>query len=85
MSRKSITVDAETKARHEDLKREDETWDEFEQRAADALEALEAQDDGVNADCGQVPDDVLTEDHLSDIQTLTETAVEQALSGAMRR
>ncbi|GGO03558.1 DUF7557 family protein [Haloarcula pellucida] len=85
MSRKSITVDAETKARHEDLKREDETWDEFENRLADALEALETQDADVNADCGQVPDDVLTEAHLSDIQTLTETAVEQALANATRR
>jgi hypothetical protein len=42
MSRTSIPVDSATKKRLDDLKREDETWDEFLMRITDAEEPIEA-------------------------------------------
>ena len=41
MSRTSIPIDAETKARLDELKRDDETWDEFLQRTALSGEPIE--------------------------------------------
>lgn len=42
MSRTSIPVDAETKDRLDDLKRDSETWDEFLTRIAADEEPIEA-------------------------------------------
>jgi hypothetical protein len=42
MSRTSIPVDATTKERLDDLKRDDETWDEFLQRVTTTEEPIEA-------------------------------------------
>ena len=42
MSRTSIPVDATTKERLDDLKRDDETWDEFLQRVTTTEEQIEA-------------------------------------------
>ena len=42
MSRTSITVDAVTKERLDQLKRDDETWDEFLERITATEEPIEA-------------------------------------------
>ncbi|RJX43361.1 hypothetical protein DM826_07065 [Halonotius aquaticus] len=42
MSRTSIPVDATTKERLDDLKRDDETWDEFLHRVTTTEEPIEA-------------------------------------------
>ena len=42
MSRTSITVDAVTKERLDQLKRDDETWDEYLLRISESEEPIEA-------------------------------------------
>ena len=58
MSRKSITTDETAFERCRDLKREGESWADFLERAADALE----DDTGP-----ELASSVLTEDHIADI------------------
>lgn len=82
MGRKTLTVSANSKDRFDGHKREDESQTELLERA---LDALEAQDAGVNTDRTQIPDDILTEDHLSDISTVVESAVEKGIDNASRR
>ena len=85
MGRKTLTVAEATKERFDGLKRDDESQTDLVERALDALETVEQQDGDVNTDRTQVPDGVLTEDHLSDLQTMMETAVENGLDTVNRR
>jgi len=85
MGRKTLTVSNASKDRFDGHKRDDESQTELLNRALDALETLEAQDGSVNTDRTQLPDDVLTEDHLSDISTVVESAVERGIDNASRR
>lgn len=82
MGRKTLTVSEASKDRFDGHKRDGESQTELLERA---LDALEAQDSGTNTDRTQLPDDVLTEDHLSDIGTMVESAVEKGIDNASRR
>jgi len=56
--RKTLKLHASTKARLDKLKRDGETWDEFLECAADALNAEQARDQYSGAprcsDCGEI-------------------------------
>lgn len=82
MTRTSISLSDDVFDRLKALKRDGESWTEFGERVADTLEA---QDDGVNSDSNATPDDVLTEDHISDIGAEVERRVERTLDNMTRR
>jgi len=78
MGRKSITISDEAYDELASFKREQESWSEFAERAANALESQYSADgrDDVNA---------LSEEHIDDIATAVEGRVQTLLENAMRR
>jgi len=85
MSRKGISIDEELHERGRQLKG-DESWNDLLQRAFDALEE---QDGDVARDVARdetqdVPDGVLTEDHIDDIGAELERRLERTLETVRR-
>lgn len=80
MSRKTATASEEA---HEQLfqhKRESESTSEFFERCADALQRIESGGAG-----GEIPDDVLTTDHIPDIVNTTSRRTADELEERMSR
>lgn len=77
--RKSISVDEPVYHRLAAHKRDDESWSDLANRAANALDAVDA-----DASHGEIPDDVLTEAHIDDIVAKTERRVLNGLENRMR-
>lgn len=78
MSRKTITIDEAAFERLDDLRREDESWTAFADRAADVLEAGSAGRDGEHTS------NTLKEDHIDDIASETASRVLRDLETALR-
>ena len=78
MSRKTITIDEATFERLDGLRREEESWTELAERAADVLEA---ETDGLD---GEHTPNTLTEDHINDIASETASRVVRDLETALR-
>lgn len=79
MSRTSITIDVDVGDRLEACKRDDETWTELMERAADAIEGDETaggpDESTMNA---------LREEHIDDIAAETASRVVRDLETALR-
>ena len=79
MSRKTATASEEAHDQLFQYKREDESTSEFFQRAADALGRIES------GDVQELPENVLTTDHIPDIANSTSSQTADELEERLSR
>jgi len=87
MSRSGISIDDEVHGRGKSLKRDDESWNDLLSRAFDALEQADADPgdaDAARDRLDELPDTLLTEDHIPDIGADVERRVERILDDRLR-